>query len=81
MAILGVKTGLIVSIQANVTPKTYLRWRLDTGAGLADSNEQVPLGNTSTASWVRQPLALLLQSELSRKRLINYRMWHWYETM
>ena len=50
MAILGVKTGLIVSIQANVTPKTYLRWRLDTGAGLADSNEQVPLANASTAS-------------------------------
>lgn len=50
MCILGVKTGLIPTIEANGTPKTYLRWRLDTGAGLADSNEEVPLGNASTAS-------------------------------
>ncbi len=69
MAVIGVKTDLVVSVEAAVTPKTALLYSVDAGTGIQESHVQVPNGVDATLSLGKATTGTKTQQRLIKKAI------------
>lgn len=69
MAVVGVKTDLVVSVEAAVTPKTTLLQTVDAGTGIQESHVQVPLGVAATLSFGKATTGVKTEQRLIKKAI------------